>query len=68
VAYDEGFANRVRSAVARKVTAPVEEKRMFGGIALMLGGNMAVVIRGKGWTDGPGRPGRDRQACRRARR
>jgi TfoX/Sxy family transcriptional regulator of competence genes len=48
VAYDESFANRVRSAVARKVTAPVVEKRMFGGIALMLGGNMAVVIRGKG--------------------
>jgi TfoX/Sxy family transcriptional regulator of competence genes len=48
VAYDEGFANRVRAAVSRKVTAPVEEKRMFGGIALMLSGNMAVVIRGKG--------------------
>jgi TfoX/Sxy family transcriptional regulator of competence genes len=47
MAYDEAFANRVRAAVARK-TATVEEKRMFGGIALMLGGNMAVVIRGKG--------------------
>ncbi len=48
MAYDEGFANRVRAAVARTVTAPVDEKRMFGGIALMLAGNMAVVIRGKG--------------------
>ena len=29
-------------------TRGVTEKRMFGGLAMLLNGNMAVVIRGKG--------------------
>ena len=29
-------------------TTDVTEKRMFGGLAFLLGGNMAVVVRGKG--------------------
>jgi TfoX/Sxy family transcriptional regulator of competence genes len=38
MAYDEALAERVRSAVGRR--AGVTEKRMFGGIAFLLGGKM----------------------------
>jgi TfoX/Sxy family transcriptional regulator of competence genes len=38
----------VRSIVSRLSPDPVQEKRMFGGLALMLRGHMAVVVRGKG--------------------
>ncbi len=49
MAYDEDLATRVRALMPRGKGAPtIEEKRMFGGIAVMLNGNMAVVIRGKG--------------------
>jgi len=49
MAYDEDLANRVQALMPHGKRAPViEEKRMFGGIAVMLNGNMAVVIRGKG--------------------
>jgi TfoX/Sxy family transcriptional regulator of competence genes len=49
MAYDEDLADRVRALMPRGERASViEEKRMFGGIAMMLNGNMAVVIRGKG--------------------
>jgi TfoX/Sxy family transcriptional regulator of competence genes len=46
MAYDETLANRVRSLVSAE--DGVTEKRMFGGLALLLDGRMAVVIRGKG--------------------
>jgi TfoX/Sxy family transcriptional regulator of competence genes len=46
--YDEVLADRVRSIVATLHPGAVEEKRMFGGLALMLKGNMAVVVRGRG--------------------
>ncbi|HEX6871659.1 MAG TPA: TfoX/Sxy family protein [Micromonosporaceae bacterium] len=46
MAYDEDLANRVRELVGRE--PEFGEKRMFGGLALMLNGNMAVVIRGMG--------------------
>lgn len=43
MAYDEALAERIRSQLAGK---DVAEKKMFGGIAFMLAGNMAVgVIR-----------------------
>jgi TfoX/Sxy family transcriptional regulator of competence genes len=45
MAYDERLAARVREAVA--VRADVTERKMFGGIAWMLGGNMAVGVRGE---------------------
>jgi TfoX/Sxy family transcriptional regulator of competence genes len=49
MAYDEDLANRVRALMPHGKQSPaIEEKRMFGGIAMMLNGNMAVVIRGKG--------------------
>jgi TfoX/Sxy family transcriptional regulator of competence genes len=46
VAYDEAFADRVRVLVAGQRAGPVTEKRMFGGLAFMLAGNMAVVVHG----------------------
>ena len=45
MAYDEELADRVRELVPRR---GVTEKRMFGGLAMLLNGNMAVVIRSKG--------------------
>ncbi|MDP2773895.1 MAG: TfoX/Sxy family protein [Nocardioides sp.] len=38
--YDEGLVERVRELVQEH--GPTEEKRMFGGLAFMLGGHMAV--------------------------
>jgi TfoX/Sxy family transcriptional regulator of competence genes len=46
MAYDEAFADRVRSAISKLNAGPVEEKRMFGGLGFMLGGNMAVAVQG----------------------
>jgi hypothetical protein len=46
VAYDEDLAVRVRELLAYE--PDLEEKRMFGGLAFMLGGNMAVVVSGQG--------------------
>lgn len=46
MAYDEDLANRVRELVGRE--SGVSEKRMFGGLAMLLDGNMAVAVRGKG--------------------
>jgi hypothetical protein len=45
MAYDEDLANRIRELVGRESVA---EKRMFGGLAFLARGNMAVVVRGKG--------------------
>jgi TfoX/Sxy family transcriptional regulator of competence genes len=46
VAYDEDLANRVRELVANE--AGVVEKRMFGGLAFLIGGNMSVSVSGQG--------------------
>jgi TfoX/Sxy family transcriptional regulator of competence genes len=46
MAYDEELAARVRELVAEHGVA--EEKRMFGGLAFMLDGHMAVCVSGKG--------------------
>jgi TfoX/Sxy family transcriptional regulator of competence genes len=46
VAYDEEFAARVEAALAGR--ADLSSRKMFGGIAFMLGGNMAVGVMGKG--------------------
>jgi TfoX/Sxy family transcriptional regulator of competence genes len=42
MAYDEHLANRVRQQLADEDA--VTEKEMFGGIAFLLGGNMAVGV------------------------
>lgn len=44
MAYDETFAARVRAHVPTQAT----EKKMFGGLAFLLHGNMAVVVSGRG--------------------
>ena len=44
MAYDEGLAQRLREALAD--ADGLTERRMFGGIAFMLGGNMAVGATG----------------------
>lgn len=47
MAYDEGVAARLRSAMLRARPAePVDERKMFGGVALMVGGNMACGVIG----------------------
>jgi TfoX/Sxy family transcriptional regulator of competence genes len=46
MAYDEELADWVRSFL--KGERGVEEKRMFGGLGMLVGGNMAVAVRGKG--------------------
>jgi len=46
MAYDEDLANRLRELVA---TEPgLTEKRMFGGLAFLINGNMAVSASGQG--------------------
>src|SRR5919205_1761139 len=59
--YDEELAGRVRSAVG--AGPEVTEKRMFGGLALLLHGNMAVVVRGRGGLMVRVDPGRFEQFC-----
>ena len=46
VAYDEELANRVRELVAGE--AEITEKKMFGGLAFLVAGNMAVAVSGQG--------------------
>ena len=46
MAYDEDLAGRIRDLLG---TGPdVTEKRMFGGLAFLVAGNMAVAASGKG--------------------
>lgn len=44
MAYDEALADRIRMALAERTD--ISEKKMFGGIAFMLAGNMTVGIVG----------------------
>jgi TfoX/Sxy family transcriptional regulator of competence genes len=44
MAYDEELANRVREQLAREEA--LTEKAMFGGLAFLVGGNMAVAMSG----------------------
>jgi TfoX/Sxy family transcriptional regulator of competence genes len=46
VAYDEDLANRIRELMAGETG--VTEKAMFGGLAFLIGGNMAVAASGQG--------------------
>lgn len=46
VAYDEDLADRLRSLVADE--EGVSEKRMFGGLAFLIHGNMAVSASSQG--------------------
>jgi len=44
MAYDEGVAQRVREALEAR--PDLTEKKMFGGLCFLLGGNMAAGIVG----------------------
>jgi hypothetical protein len=44
MAYDEELAERVREVISAR--ADLSERKMFGGIAFMVGGNMAVGVTG----------------------
>jgi TfoX/Sxy family transcriptional regulator of competence genes len=46
VAYDEALAERIRKLVAGE--RGVTEQKMFGGLAFLVGGNMAVAASGEG--------------------
>jgi TfoX/Sxy family transcriptional regulator of competence genes len=46
MAYDEDLANRIRELIA--ADPAVTEKKMFGGLAFLVGGNMAVAASGQG--------------------
>jgi TfoX/Sxy family transcriptional regulator of competence genes len=46
MAYDEELADRVREAVQGR--DGVTERRMFGGLAFLVNGNMAVSASGQG--------------------
>jgi hypothetical protein len=46
MAYDEDLANRIRELLGAH--KGVEEKRMFGGLAFLINGNMSVAASGHG--------------------
>jgi TfoX/Sxy family transcriptional regulator of competence genes len=46
MAYDEDLANRIRELVGGE--PEVREQKMFGGLAFLIGGNMAVAASGQG--------------------
>ena len=46
MAYDEALAARIRELLAQE--PGVTEKKMFGGLAFLVGGNMAVAASGQG--------------------
>ncbi len=46
MAYDEDLADRIRAVLQKQ--DGVTERRMFGGLAFMINGNMAVSASGQG--------------------
>jgi TfoX/Sxy family transcriptional regulator of competence genes len=46
MAYDEKLAQRIRELIADE--RGVTEKKMFGGLAFLVGGNMAIAASGQG--------------------
>ena len=46
MAYDTDLADRIRELIAPE--RGVEEKRMFGGLAFLINGNMSVAASGRG--------------------
>jgi TfoX/Sxy family transcriptional regulator of competence genes len=46
MAYDEDLAERIRAQVAKE--RGLSEKKMFGGLAFLIGGNMAIAASGQG--------------------
>jgi TfoX/Sxy family transcriptional regulator of competence genes len=46
VAYDEELADRIRALIGDE--ASLTEQKMFGGLAFLIGGNMAIGASGEG--------------------
>ena len=46
MAFDEELADRIRELVAQE--RGITERRMFGGLAFLVGGHMAVSASGQG--------------------
>jgi hypothetical protein len=46
MAYDEDLANRIRELLSDD--SGVTEKKMFGGLAFLIGGHMSVAASGRG--------------------
>jgi TfoX/Sxy family transcriptional regulator of competence genes len=46
VAYDEALADRMRDLLGGE--ADITERKMFGGLAFLIGGNMAIAASGQG--------------------
>ena len=46
MAYDEDLANRIRELLGSE--RGIEEKRMFGGLAFLINGNMSVAVSREG--------------------
>ena len=46
MAYDEDLANRIRELIGD--TADLQEQNMFGGLAFLIAGHMAVAASGQG--------------------
>jgi TfoX/Sxy family transcriptional regulator of competence genes len=46
VAYDEDLADRIRGLLGSE--PELTERKMFGGLAFLIGGNMAVAASGQG--------------------
>ncbi len=46
MAYDEELAGRLRALLGDR--AGLTEKKMFGGLAFLIGGNMAIAASGEG--------------------
>jgi TfoX/Sxy family transcriptional regulator of competence genes len=46
VAYDEDLADRIRELIGEDT--PLTERKMFGGLAFLIHGHMAVAARGQG--------------------
>jgi TfoX/Sxy family transcriptional regulator of competence genes len=46
MAYDEELANRIRELIAME--SGLTEKKMFGGLAFLIDGNMSVGVSGQG--------------------
>jgi TfoX/Sxy family transcriptional regulator of competence genes len=46
MAYDEELADRIRTLLGDR--PDLTEKKMFGGLAFLIGGNMAIAASGQG--------------------
>jgi hypothetical protein len=46
VAYDEALADRIRTLIGNE--QQLTEQKMFGGLAFLIGGNMAIAASGQG--------------------